>query len=321
VDGGAFTNAAGTVSNGQSVVVRMTSSAGFKTATNAILTIGGVSNTFTATTEAEDTTPNAFTFTDLTDVASNTAMTSASISVAGINSSAAISVTGAEYSVNGGAFTSIAGTVTNGQQVRLRLTSSTTLITATNATVTIGGVSDTWTVSTTATVQYLGDTNSEYAIFGTGKRSIPCQDTYGTIVPDNLRNQPISVPAVTGFVISSLRLKVMLLRNVGSDLRIRLTGPNGVTKVMVAQPTASCISSSGEMQLTFDDGAANMAADACSTGTCSGSAKPNEALSAFNGIDPTGNWTVQFDDRSTSYSWATTIQRTTSLEITYKAAP
>jgi hypothetical protein len=332
VDGGAFTNAAGTVSNGQSVVVRVTSSAGFNTATNAILTIGGVSDTFAVTTEAEDTTPNAFTFTDLTDVALNTAMTSASISVAGINSSAAISVTGAEYSVNGGAFTGVAGTVTNGQQVRLRLTSSTTLITAKNATVTIGGVSDTWTVSTTDTLVHVPQLWG-YHLYGSNRNSsnpsILCESTYidrGAVHNPTLINVPINVSSTTGMVISSLKVYVFMSRHLGSDLRVRLKSPTGETKVLLVQPTPSCLSEEpptvnnyGYMQLTFDDGASNVATDACITGACSGSAKPNEALSAFNGVDPSGNWTVQFDDRS-SRDYVGYIF-TASLKITYKAAP
>jgi hypothetical protein len=333
VDGGAFTNAAGTVSNGKSVVIRVTSSAGFNTATNVILTIGGVSDTFAVTTEAEDTTPNAFTFTDLTDVALNTAMTSASISVAGVNSGAAISVTGAEYSVNGGAFTSVAGTVTNGQQVRLRLTSSTTLITAKNATVTIGGVSDTWTVSTTDTLVHVPQLWG-YHLYGSNRNasdpSILCESTYidrGVVHNPTLINVPINVSSTTGMVISSLKVYVfMSRRHLGSDLRVRLKSPTGETKVLLVQPTPSCLSEEpptvnnyGYMQLTFDDSASNVATDACITGACSGSAKPNEALSAFNGVDPSGNWTVQFDDRS-SRDYVGYIF-TASLEITYKAAP
>jgi len=108
------------------VKVRHTSSAANSTATNTVLTIGGLSDTFTSTTVAfvADTTPDAFTFTDQTGVALSTVIESAAITVSGINSAAAISVTGGEYSINGGAWTSAAGTVTNGQTVKVRHTSS-----------------------------------------------------------------------------------------------------------------------------------------------------------------------------------------------------
>ena len=100
-----------------------------------------------------DTTPTAFTFADQTGVAKSTAITSAAITVMGINSSAAISVTGGTYSVGGDSYTSSAGTVTNGQSVTVRHTSSASASTTTNTVLTIGGVSATFS-STTAGVTY-----------------------------------------------------------------------------------------------------------------------------------------------------------------------
>ena len=46
------------------------------------------------------------------------------VTVSGINAAAAISITGGEYSIGGGAYTSSAGTVSNGQALTVRLTSS-----------------------------------------------------------------------------------------------------------------------------------------------------------------------------------------------------
>lgn len=99
-----------------------------------------------------DTTPDAFTFTDQTDVARSTVITSAPITVAAIDAAANISVTGGEYSINGGAFTSSSGigAVVNGDQIRARHTSSASYSTAANTAVTIGGVSDTFTSTTLA---------------------------------------------------------------------------------------------------------------------------------------------------------------------------
>ena len=120
INGGAYVGTAGTVSNGATVTVRQTSSASLATTTIATLTIGGVSGGFSVTTQAIDTTPDAFTFTPQTNVAPSTVATSTSITVAGINSSAAISVTGGTYSINGGAYVSTAGTVSNGNTVTVR---------------------------------------------------------------------------------------------------------------------------------------------------------------------------------------------------------
>jgi hypothetical protein len=150
IDGGTFTAAAGTITNGQTVAVRQTTSAAFATPTDATLTIGGVADTFTATTLAADTTPDAFSFTDVVAAALNTFQTSNAITVAGINSPAAISVTGGEYSIAGGVFTAAAGTVNSGQSVAVRHTSSASNSTDTTTTLTIGGVAGTFTSVTVA---------------------------------------------------------------------------------------------------------------------------------------------------------------------------
>lgn len=156
INGGAYTSSSGTVTNGQTVTVQHTSSASYSTATNTTLTIGGVSDTFTSTTLAlvSDTTPDAFTFTDQTGVALNTTITSNTITVSGINAAASISITGGTYSINGGAYTSATGTVTNGQTVSVRHTSSASNSTATNTTLTIGGISDTFTSTTLSATTY-----------------------------------------------------------------------------------------------------------------------------------------------------------------------
>lgn len=149
---GDFTSDPGTVEVGDTVRARHTSSASYSTATNTAVTIGGVSDTFTSITEADpssDTTPDAFSFTDQSDVARSTVITSAAITVAGIDAPATISVSGGTYDINGsGTFVSSPGTVEVGDTVRARHTSSSSYGTATNTVITIGGVSDTFTSTT-----------------------------------------------------------------------------------------------------------------------------------------------------------------------------
>ena len=151
-NGGAFTAASGTVNNGDTVRVQQTSSAAYNTTTHTVLSIGGVKDTFSVTTQAiaSDTTPDAFSFADQTNVALSTAITSNAITVSGINAPAAISVVGGSYSINGGAFVGSSGTVSNGARVQVRVSSSAAYSTATQATLTIGGVSDTFSVTTLA---------------------------------------------------------------------------------------------------------------------------------------------------------------------------
>ncbi len=155
IDGGGFTAAPGTVQNNQDVVVRHTSAALPATNTVTTLTVGGfstVQGTFTSTTELPDTNPNPFSFDPQVDVALGTAIDSAPATITGINAATPISVTGGQYSIAGGAFTAVAGTVNNNQSVRVRVTSSATPLTDSTATLTVGGVDADFTV-TTAEVQ------------------------------------------------------------------------------------------------------------------------------------------------------------------------
>ncbi len=95
-----------------------------------------------------DRTPNPFSFTAQTGVELSTVVESNAITVTDINKSVDISVTGGEYSIAGGAYTGAAGTVTEGQSVTIRLTSSDSYSTQTSATLTIGGVAGTFSVTT-----------------------------------------------------------------------------------------------------------------------------------------------------------------------------
>ncbi len=98
-----------------------------------------------------NTMPAAFSFTAQTNIAPNTVVTSNSITVSGINTTAQISIVGGEYSIDGGAYTSAAGTVTDGQTVTVRLRSAPNFGTTTNAVLTIGGISSIFSVTTIIT--------------------------------------------------------------------------------------------------------------------------------------------------------------------------
>jgi hypothetical protein len=147
---GVFTAVAGTIASNQTVCVRHTSAAGFGANATTVLTIGGVSGAFTSTTEAQDTSPDHFAFPSL--VADPDALaTSAAVVVAGINDAAAVSISGSgapEYSVNGGPFTSGPGSITNGQSVTIRLIAGGALGSTRTATLDVGGVTATFSVTT-----------------------------------------------------------------------------------------------------------------------------------------------------------------------------
>lgn len=104
------------------------------------------------TAVACDTTPNAFTFTDVTGQALSTLIYSNTLTIAGINAATPVSVSGTgspTVSINGGAWAT-SGTITNGQSLRVRLTSANAFSSARSATVNVGGVTDNWSVTTRA---------------------------------------------------------------------------------------------------------------------------------------------------------------------------
>jgi hypothetical protein len=103
----------------------------------------------TQTIEVVDEVPDAFSFVDATNAPLTTVITSDAVVPTGYDT-ADISVTGGEYSINGGAFTASAGTVVAGDSIRARGTSSGSNSTTVNVAVTIGGVSDTFSITTLA---------------------------------------------------------------------------------------------------------------------------------------------------------------------------
>ena len=184
INGAAFTSASGTVNLGNTVKVRKVSAASYSTTESATLTIGTVSDTFSVTTliDPADTTPDPFHFTDRTNVALSTEYKSNAITVAGINTATPISVVGGTYSINGGAYTSASGTVSLGNTVKVRKMSSSSYATTKNATLTIGGISDTFSVTTegefkVAFVSLGGSLTAEQSVESGGYATAPANPT------------------------------------------------------------------------------------------------------------------------------------------------
>ncbi len=95
---------------------------------------------------------DAFSFTDVTGATQSTQYTSNTITVAGIDGgiSIPVTITGGEYSKNGGAYTSAATTAVNDDTFAVRQTSSASYSTTTNTVLTIGTTSDTYSVAVMA---------------------------------------------------------------------------------------------------------------------------------------------------------------------------
>jgi uncharacterized repeat protein (TIGR03803 family) len=150
VNGGPFTASSGMIANGSSLRVRVNAPSAFGATAQVTVDIGGVAGTFSVTT-AQDSMPDPFTFSPIVDAAPGSIQISNSIVVGGIATAASISVSGAPgaaYSINDGTFTANAGTVSGGDTVRVRVDASADFITATAATLNIGGVTATFTVTT-----------------------------------------------------------------------------------------------------------------------------------------------------------------------------
>lgn len=143
INGGAATSSAGTVVAGDSVSVSLTASALFSTPATATLSIGGVSGSFTATTRAALTLPDPFAFLPVTDAALSALVVSNPVTVTGIEIGVPITVSGGEYSLNGGAYTAAPGTTNPNDVVRVRQTASPLAATTTTAVLSIGSGSTT----------------------------------------------------------------------------------------------------------------------------------------------------------------------------------
>ncbi len=93
--------------------------------------------------------PSPFGFTPLNSVDLSSRQVSNAIIVANTNVPSPISVSsGAQYSINGGPFTSVAGMVSPGAQVQVQVTAAANFSTAVSAVLTIGGVDSAFEVTT-----------------------------------------------------------------------------------------------------------------------------------------------------------------------------
>lgn len=100
---------------------------------------------------AGNTTVNPFVFNPVTGQPLSTLVQSNSILVSGPNIAVPISITGGQYSINGGSFTSAAGMVNPGDTVIVEVMTSGSPSTAASTTLTISSTSATFTATTAAT--------------------------------------------------------------------------------------------------------------------------------------------------------------------------
>jgi hypothetical protein len=108
-----------------------------------------------------DATPEAFGFTARLNVPLLTRALSNAVTLAGVTAPVPISVLNGEYSIDGSAFTTLPGTISPGQTIRLRVTSSASFGTTVTGTLTIGGASGVFMVTTQSAAQVQSSTSVE----------------------------------------------------------------------------------------------------------------------------------------------------------------
>ncbi len=150
INGGDFISTASTVNEGDKVVVQL-DSADYGSSEKAILTIGGVSAPFSVTTIKDDVL-DAISFASKSSVARGVNIESDSVTVSGVNVPMPVSIVGGEYSIDGGDYVSSAGTVTEGQTLKVRVTSSSIPLASQSAVLSVGSLQLPFVVTTQASI-------------------------------------------------------------------------------------------------------------------------------------------------------------------------
>ncbi len=240
INGGTFSSANGMLPVGASLRVRLSSSASFDTKLSATVNIGGLIRSFDVTTRSGVTTPANFAFDPVMNAQLNTLVTSGGVTLSGFEVPVSISISGGEYSINNGAFTSATGTISSGSNLKLRLRSSTNFLTKTSTSVTISGVTKAFEVTTRAGI--VDPQNFSFtAVFGV-ERNTPTTSTAITLTGYEVPS-PISIIggeySLNGGAFSSASGSLPL----GASLRVRVTSSTAFLTNAIATVTVGNISS------------------------------------------------------------------------------
>ena len=155
VNGGAFSTATQTVCSGDTVQLRMTSSPNYVTKKTSTLTVGVTTGNWNITTKSlGNNVPNDFSFIDVVDAPILSYIESNVVTITGITGDTTVSApsnTDFECRVNGGTWTNLPQTMTNGQTIQLRVFTSDSLGELRSTQITVGdGASRTWNVTNVA---------------------------------------------------------------------------------------------------------------------------------------------------------------------------
>lgn len=190
IDGVDLGSSTGNISNGQTLALKVRTSVNVNTVTTASVIVGsGGAVDWNATTIlTEDTAPDYFNFTNVTNAVAGSTVTSNIETINGINTSSLVSVTGGiQVSINGGAFVAptAATRISNGQTLQLRGTASSVPNATVFTTVKIGSpatgeVTDTWDIITGSS----GDTTPDIFSFTDRRNQLESTVVYSnTVIP------------------------------------------------------------------------------------------------------------------------------------------
>lgn len=149
INGWDFTSSSGQITNNSELRLKRLSSGSWRTSVQMTVNVWSISRDFIIQTWDGDSTPDTFSFVDESDANLSSQYVSTSITVTGTNAPAEISIVDGQYRIGAtGDFTADPGVVNTGDEVTVKLVSSNQPNTTSSATLTIGGVSDSYDVTT-----------------------------------------------------------------------------------------------------------------------------------------------------------------------------
>ncbi len=148
VDGGAFTSAPGVVARKGTLRLRGRSAESPDGETNVTARVGDGVAAFRIRTAPSDGLPRGFTFLGRVNATPGEVYESEEVTIAGLDAPVALSITGGEYSLDGGDYIDTGGTIGNGQRLRLRVKAPVEYNRDGSAVVRVGGASADFTVRT-----------------------------------------------------------------------------------------------------------------------------------------------------------------------------
>jgi len=313
VNGGAWA-ASGTIAPGQTLALRLTSAGAAATTRTATLAMGSYQTAWSVTTTAN---PGAFSFANVPGAAWNVLVESDSVVPSGHTGPLAVSVSGdgsPEISIDGGAWAT-SGTLLPDQALRVHLASANAASTARAATVVVGSISSTWTVTSSASPATF--------TFGTpAAASWNTLTTSGAVTPTGHTGAvPVSVSGAGSPQISINGSSTWVTSGtlgVGQTLAVRLTSASAANTGRTATVTAGSTSVNWTVTTTTDPSSfsfSNVTGVLATTATTSATVTPT-GYSAPLTVSVTGAGSPQLSiNGSTTWVASGTISQGQTLAV------